>query len=675
MKNFCFNIKPQYVKQTKTKGKFPDGKGGYKEFPLHLVQKRMKEDFEKFTDFTIITAPTGTGKSYAFPFPVQNSKKQKHFGGLRDGKKALIVLPTNALIDELHENFTGTFKEIKIGKLTGKYITELQKNDVQKGTFTRFTKILEISQQNDLIITNPDIINYAMHGGYHKYKSKTGRREFQNFLEAFDYIVFDEYHLYDESQIANILTLTFLRDIFLGENRKIKYFFVSATPEPGLKDILKTFNLEFEEIIEKIVENKQNARAIHGKLEIEIHQTTKFAQLIENRFEEIEEQIKAKRKVLIIFDRIADLFNFSKTIYEKFPNYKIVKSTGYASKEESQNDLIKTANIILATNKAEVGVNYEVEYAIMQPGKFYRNFVQRFGRVSRGEMEGKIIVAVKENTSFNRLKKNITEKELAYYDFLEKAKEAFQSKKFYSEIIPSYIGEYLWCIQNNLYTKGNKKYLTKGNYSTLQEFKSNINKLEFLKNPKYYMRFNLFQNIDTHISKLKNNHKDGITVISIIEWWEKYKNTYLTFRDNSKIVEIYDKALDTNLSYSLEWILQYKEIIGEPEIIVKKENYEIVKYTVGEIKERDKDLQYEISTIPTFTEIPCILHYDDLSNDRKIKESFIRKVEKLKRKYKKGWNPIDKQLENLCEKLLDLSNTFNRKRLKIENIISNNQFL
>ena len=128
------------------------------------------------------------------------------------------------------------------------------------------------------------------------------------------------------------------------------------------------------------------------------------------------------------------------------------------------------------------------------------------------------------------------------------------------------------------------------------------------------------------------------------------------------------------MSYSLEWILQYKEIIGEPEII-KKDNYEIVKYTVGEQKERDKDLQYEISTIPTFSDTPCIAHYDELFNDKKIKEKFRKEVERLKKKNKKGWNNINTELVNLCDKLLILSNTFNRKRLKIENIISNNQFI
>lgn len=512
-----------------------------------------------------------------------------------------------------------------------------------------------------------------MHGGYHqKYWGKTGRKEFHNFLQVFDYIIFDEYHLYDESQIANILTLTFMHDFFFGENHKIKYLFVSATPEPGLKEILQDFNFEFEEIIEYVVENSHKARAIHGKLDVEIHQTGKYTQLIESKYDEIEIEIKAKRKVLIIFDTIAELFKFSKSISDRFPNFKIVKSTGYSSQDENQNEEIKTANIILATNKVEVGVNYDVEYAIIQPGKFYRNFVQRFGRVSRGNLSGKIVVAIKKNDKFNKLKKLITKKEFNYYDFLEVAKKAFQSKMFYSENIPAFIGEYMWCIKNNIYQKTDSGKRI-GNYNTLQVFINRINKFELSKNPKYFVRYNLFQSIDKHIWVLKQKHKTGVTVTAIDKWWENYKNTYLTFRDNSKIVEIYDEVEKKYLSYSLEWILQNKVIL-EIETI-KKDNYETEKYTVGEIKEKDKDLQYEISTIPTFYEMPCIAHYSDLNTEKKIKYLFQKKAEELKKKHKKGWNNIDTELVKFCDKLFLLSNTFNRKRLKIENIISDNKFL
>lgn len=670
MKQFNFSIKPQYVKQTDTLGQFPDGKGNYNEFPLHLVQKRIKEDFDSFPEFTIITAPTGTGKSYAFPFPVLNSQKQAGFSGLRQGKRGLVVLPTNALIDELHKNFTNMYQsEISIGKISGKYLNELQK----KG-FDRWIGILEMAQNNDLLITNPDIINYAMHGGYHKrYWGKTGRKEFQNFLDYFDYIIFDEYHLYDEAQIANILTLTYMHEIFSKENHKIKYLFVSATPEKGLQDVLNDFKHEHQEIIEEIVSDKEDARAIHGKLDVEIHHARSYIQLIENKYDEVETEIKSGRKVLIIFDALAELQQFYHIISKRFDDCRIVQSTGYAAETDNQNEQIKTAHIILATNKAEVGVNYGVEYAIMQPGKFYGNFVQRFGRVARGDIEGKIVVAIKENIQFNALKKNIQETELDYYGFLQIIQSVFQAKMFYSEIVPSYIGEYLWCIEQNIY-RHNPKGINFGNYQSKEVFKNQINEVEIVENIKYSARYNLFQSINSKIDQLKKTEPNGTTVRAIEKWWERYRDTYLTFRDSSKIVQIVDEIEQIELSYSLEWILQYKEVIGVPEII-KRDNYEIIKYTVGDLKERDKDLQYEISTIPTLSETPTLAMYSELDSDKKLKLLFELKVHELIKKRKKGWNEFDKLVVDLLDRIKLLSLTFNRKRLKIENIITNNQFL
>lgn len=670
MKQINFSIKPQYVKQTNILGQFPDGKGNYNKYPLHLVQKRIKEDFDKFPEFTIITAPTGTGKSYAFPFPVLNSQKTGSFGGLRQGKRGLVVLPTNALIDELHENFSNMYKnQISIGKITGKHLNELQK----KG-FDRWHGILEIAHENDLLITNPDIINYAMHGGYHKkYWGKTGRKEFHNFLDCFDYIIFDEYHLYDEAQIANILTLTYMRKIFSKENHQMKFMFVSATPEKGLQQVLTDFNYQFEEIIEEIVSDKEKARAIHGKLDIEIHHTRNFIQLIESKYDEIEAVIKANKKVLVIFDTLAELQRFYQTIKSRLQNYQIVQSTGYATDDENQNELIKTANIVLATNKAEVGVNYGVEYAIMQPGKFYGNFVQRFGRVARGDLYGKIIVAVKESVKYNKLKKTMQQSELSYYEFLDRAEAVFQSKKFYSEIVPSYIGEYLWCIEQNIY-RYNPKGPNFGNYQSKEVFRQGLFQINIAKNSKYFTRYNLFQSINSKISELKKIEPNGVTVKNIELWWNRYRDTYLTFRDASKIVRIVDESEQKELSYSLEWILQYKEVIGEPEI-TKNDNFDIVTYTVGNLKERDKDLQYEISTIPTLSEIPAIVMYSDLNGNKKLKMLFENKIQELIKKRKKGWNNFDKLIVELLEKVKLLSLTFSRKRLKIENIITNNQFL
>jgi CRISPR-associated endonuclease/helicase Cas3 len=658
MDKFSIKIKPQFVKLTNEKETFPNGQECF----LHEVQKRMKLDFDKFPEFTIITAPTGTGKSYAFPFPVINSKKNpKPFD---EGKiRGLIVLPTNALIDELTENFTKTYPFLNIKKITGKTLDEFS----IKG-FDRWLKILELCKgDTDLIITNPDVINYAMHGGYHQSAwQNTGRKEFYNFLESFGYIIFDEYHLYDESQIANILTLVYLRDIFLKENNRIKFFFVSATPEKSLKEILEIKGYKVEEIIETIVEDSYNARAIHGMINVEFCTTPNLITLINDYQGEIKEVIDSRKRVLIVLDKLIDVQSQTTELISQFPDCKIYQSTGYTPKDKFQQKKLDEANIIVATNKAEVGVNYRVEYCIMQSGKYYQNLIQRFGRTSRGDLDGKVIILF-DNVKYNSLKRIFKGvEELTYYEFIEKIQSVIQSKKFYSERVPYYQGEYIWCIEKNLRKQ-------KGAYNSFQYFKEGLIEEDFFKNGETYSRYKLFSEIDRCIYKLERAYPNGPTANAWKEWWNSYLNTFLCFRDNSIVVQIFDKQLNIELSYSLEWILQYKDILSIEE--EKNGKYSVWKYTVGDLKERDKDIQYQTDTIPGKGIGAIENQFLTPKEIFDLPSTFEKRINSIREKKKIGVEKIDEIQLELLDKVKLLNKTFDRKRLNIIDIIGNNNFL
>lgn len=678
MDNFSIKISPQYVKLT-TEKEIINGK----ECLLHEVQKKMKLDFEQLSEFTIITAPTGTGKSYAFPFPVLNSMKLS--GGIDSSKKVrgLIVLPTNALISELTENFKQTYPQLSINQITG---SELDKLEI-KG-FNRWRKSIEIALESDLVITNPDIINFAMHGGYHQYSwtNKTGETRFTSFLDKFNYIIFDEYHLYDEAQIANILTLVKLRECFLqhykpkkGSINGVRFLFVSATPEKALKQLLKKDGYEYEEIIEEIVVDKYNARPIHGELEIDFYDCKDIFKLIRDKILEIKEVVSTK-KILLILNRLRDVQELAKELEILLPNSIIYQSTGYVSKNENHSEKIKRANIIIATNKAEVGVNYDVEYCIMQTGKHYQNFIQRFGRVSRGDLNGKIIIAL--DNAYSKFKNNFKNNTfLSYYEFLDLIRERMQSKKFYENRVPLYIGEYLWCISNQI-----RRHQE---YDVWRYFKRRLNETEFYSRIDA-QRYYLFQNIhnkicnmmkialkqdnisqtywDNEVDKLKNRSP---RTYEWANWWRNYINTYLTFRDGSKVVKIFDRIKNEELDYSLDWILQHK-IIEKIEII-QTNPYEIIQYTVGDLKEQDKDIQYTVSTLPNAGMIGNnFLSYNDMFELEKVFKNSVRRIYD---KVRKGVDEIDELQADLCKEIEKLSFTFDRKRLKIESIENNDQFI
>lgn len=676
MDNFTIKINPQYVKQT-DELEMIDGK----ERRLHEVQRRMKLDFEQLPEFTIITAPTGTGKSYAFPFPVLKSKQAPK--GIDDIQqvRGLIVLPTNALISELTTSFRETYKEqgVIVNQLTG---PELNKHEV-KG-YNRWKKAIEIAEESDILITNPDLINFAMHGGYHQYawNNKTATTRFSSFLDKFNYIIFDEYHLYDEAQIANILTLVKLREFFLpnekpkkGSVHGVRFLFVSATPEVGLKNIFEEEEYEHTEIIEKIVPDSNNARAIHGELEVEFFDSKDIKGLIHSKIPELQEVLKTK-KALLILDKLRDVQELTIELKPYFKEYEIYQSTGYVSKSENHVDKVKAANLIIATNKAEVGVNYDVEYCIMETGKYFQNFVQRFGRVSRGDLTGKVVVAIERYSKYKR----IFNKKVAYnyYDFVELMRLQMQQRNFYTKRVPMYVGEYLWCIENNI-----RRFQ---DFSVWQYLRRRMNE-EATFQSKFYGRYKILKSIDDKIREMiiyhlrlkhltKNERKleeykvyfklekQAPRTFEWVTWWHKYLNTYLTFRDGSKVVKIIDTIKNEELEYSLDWILQHKKVIKVETI--QKEKYEIQIYTVAGLKERDKDIQYTVSTLPNAgMSGNNYLNYSEMYQLDKV---FKKSVELIYDKVRKGIDKKDDLQVELCKLILNLNSTFDRKRLKIDSI-------
>lgn len=683
MDNFTIKINPQYVKQT-DELEMIDGK----ERQLHEVQKRMKLNFEQLPEFTIITAPTGTGKSYAFPFPVLKSKKAPK--GIDDVQqvRGLIVLPTNALISELTASFRKTYKEqgVIVNQLTG---PELNKHKV-KG-HNRWKKAIEIAEESDILITNPDLINFAMHGGYHQYawNNRTASTRFSSFLDKFNYIIFDEYHLYDEAQIANILTLVKLREFFLPQEKPqkgsvhgVRFLFVSATPEVGLKNIFEEEEYEHTEIIETIVNEKNNARAIHGELNVEFFDSKDIKGLIRSKISEIQEVLKTK-KALLILNNVRTVQELASELQSYFKDYEIYQSTGYVSKSENHTEKVKAANLIIATNKAEVGVNYDVEYCIMETGRFFQNFVQRFGRVSRGDLTGKVIVAVEKYSKYKRIFKNKTKYD--YYDFVELMRLQMQQRTFYTKKIPMYIGEYLWCIENNI-----RRFQE---FSMQQYLKRRMNE-EGAFQSKFYGRYRIMKSIDDKIREMIMYHlrldyltknerklkeyktyfkleKQAPRTFEWVTWWHNYLDTYLTFRDGSKVVKIFDTIKNEELEYSLDWILQHKEVIKVETI--EKEKYKITKYTVGNLKERSNDIQYTVSTLPNAgMSGNNILSFGDMYELERV---FKKSVGRIYDKVRKGIDKKDDLQVELCKLILELHRTFDRKRLKIESIDNEDMFL
>ncbi|UZR99839.1 type I-D CRISPR-associated helicase Cas3' [Chondrinema litorale] len=605
MKKIQIHIDEQFVKLTDIKEKFYT-RDGIEEYYMHYSQKVMRDHFDHLPLFTFFYAPTGTGKSYSFVFPVLKAANKL------DKKKGLLVLPTNTLIDELHENFSATFHQLEISKLTGNTLDQADK----KGSYQRWMYCIETAAKSDIVITNPDILNYAMHGGYDsnikrqlKHKN-SGGKSIISLLEKFDYFVFDEFHLYDEEQIANILTLVKLREFFIVDSAR--FLFVSATPERKLEAILSSEGIRYKNILDCLKESKSvskkhftileeqissdvsYARKIKGKVRLDVILDKDFFNVILNYKDEIKKIINNQKRVLIIFNSLANLKKLKLNIASLFGNENIEEISGYHQKPS------KNKPVILATSKVEVGANFGVDFGIMQTGFNSRSCIQRLGRYARGGKSGQVILVYDalqksrkrtlkacyskflkafQNNNFDLAKTS----NISYTKLVEYLKESLDDPQFYIEKVPLLYGEYLFAIKKN--------FIVNNNYEASQIFKELVvtDRLP----PTAQQRYKYFYSIDIKIQQLVKQFKSES--IPWQNWWDNYLKTYLTFRNAIPTVQVKDMEEDgLETEYSIEWLLMHKEIIERIED--KQGNVTLV--VGGILDSKNNDIQYEILTMP-----------------------------------------------------------------------------
>ena len=621
-------IKPQFIAYSGTE---------YDGLKLHKIQE-IFYNYEKLPSVSIITAPTGTGKSFAFPLPlVQRSGLSK--------LKGMVISPTNALIENMKADFQITFPNIKTEILNAKRLDEME----AKGRYDRWYAILKTIDESDLIITNPDLLNYAMMGGYF-IKKKVTQRQWTEILEKIHYFVFDEYHLYDEEQIANILSWLHISNTLFPKGHS-KFIFASATPEPGLQEYFQNKEIQFKTFLEEITEQ---GRKIHDELDIQFIKGIEIDEFMVNEKSLIYDFVSKKKKILVLFDSLVQLHRVMDKINNTFGDLHIEVDSGYETRSAERPDL-ENAQIILGTNKLEVGVNLHVDVCLMQPGRYFRNFVQRLGRIARGDKFGNIYIFVNR---INQLKKEFTENEkLSYYKFIEKAGNVYTDKKFYSEKIPQFMGCAFYVMQKNV-----------SDFTLWDILKNNLAPDGLAKS-----FHSFFIQINAGIKKLDEiNTKNGLGYSPDLEkwksWWNKFLETFKWFRGgsiNCKIIDL-DREDTSTREYSLEWILRNK-IIED----IKEENGEKIYYVHG-LRDDKPELAQIVNSLP----IPGISNNIIFDKERyRLKEAYTKRLFEVQKFYERRNDEFGTQCLKIIGLLEKIKPIFNEKRLNVEEIIPDSNFI
>lgn len=369
----------------------------------------------------IASAPTGAGKSYAFQRAVEK------------GKRVLFAVPTRRLAQNLAASLIealtppGADPAIAASRValwtSDERSKQLAENPELKVGRLRIRQLrgLEARREGDIIIATPEsVVRLLMRPAY------AGLGEapvgIHDPIREFDHIVFDEFHCIDARGFGLAAAIAKVAASVTGEHG-VRVTFLSATPI-DIKTPLVAFGIPsdaIEQLEETVLTGSQDetgtARALHGDVAISFHDAQSMADLAEAQEPEIRACLGRGRQVVIVCDALRDLLPAKARLAAFFDRIGVpyerrlaINSADDGSTGGHGDNLFcggreadpMQFDVLLATSSVEMGVTFRAGLILMDPGLDTLSFVQRIGRVARGNEPGQVFVRAPESACNSR---------------------------------------------------------------------------------------------------------------------------------------------------------------------------------------------------------------------------------------------------------------------------------
>jgi CRISPR-associated endonuclease/helicase Cas3 len=366
----------------------------------------------------IADAPTGAGKSFAF---------QKAM--IKQEQRILFIVPTKRLAQNL---IRGLFDDLikpeseggagwdtqkahnKIALWSSDGSQKLRDEGISKIGVHRIRELFRLDETREggeMIVAVPESVNNILLRTF----PTLGQSDVGVFhlLNAFDHIVFDEFHTIQARGFGLAAVLCKLAAALWQDGTPVraKISFLSATPV-NIMPVLN--NLEIEEaVIEPLSEavGKQG-RFIHGDVQLHFANVESLAELMHQQTEAIQAQVANNRQTVVIYNKLEDLQRQLPALEQAVLAANIqpeacllinslddskadLKQPGRFTVGRGQNPL--DFKVLITTSSVEMGVTFKADLLLMEPGFEPMNFLQRYGRVARGQHEGQVIVRFDDN--------------------------------------------------------------------------------------------------------------------------------------------------------------------------------------------------------------------------------------------------------------------------------------
>ena len=356
----------------------------------------------------LVSAPTGSGKSYAFMRAVFD-----------EGAHVLFIVPTKRLLQNLIDDARDQARQrladrgltgAQIDAWTNERIVEWSGNQAPDGsaslTASRVRQILAGGTDADgrIIFAIPEVVVRLISG-----IRITGASAVNPFLyvRTFDHIVLDEFHTIDDRSFG----LACLVSLLAVTERRAKVTLLSATPI-DVTAILKRAGVgsnDMELIAEEVIDgHAPGNRPIHGNVEVTLRECS-IRESIERSIHAIRASIDAGYTVIVIYDSLKLLKQDAPVVRGSLravgvPEHRILsinsiddsaRKPGEPPRGRRYADPHKY-DVLLCTSSVENGVTFRSSLMFTEPGYSLAGFVQRVGRVARGVVDGQVIVSLSD---------------------------------------------------------------------------------------------------------------------------------------------------------------------------------------------------------------------------------------------------------------------------------------
>jgi CRISPR-associated endonuclease/helicase Cas3 len=345
-------------------------------------------------DVVFNTAMTGDGKSLAAYLKAMTGKNY-----------TLAMYPTNELARDQErqvQNYKTLFDpdyDPQIYRLTGATLEDFVET---KNLPSKQQGIVHVSDNSEILLTNPDIFHYIHSFCYLRRNPKqpakgdNADKLFRKIDEAYRLFLFDEFHVFSSPQVASVLnSILLMKHTSPGK----KFLFLSATPNEMLHDFLRHSNLRFQ-TVDPVAEDKyrfaltketetwrpiSQAITLTFPCELEPNAKATYQWLVDQAEDTILQFFLEHpgSKGAVILNSIASVFKLSsvlKPLFEKY-NLKVLVNTSLTGETEKSQSLTE-ADLLIGTSTIDVGVDFKINFLVFEASDA-GNFIQRFGRLGR----------------------------------------------------------------------------------------------------------------------------------------------------------------------------------------------------------------------------------------------------------------------------------------------------